>query len=150
MKDKHCSEMNFRIGDRVWLFNPPVRVGQAKKFSSMWRGPYTVIDRVSPVNYRIQLIGTTSTQIVHHNRLKLCLDDPEKSRESEQMNQLERDEVLSSAKDPSPGMVLGYECPGGYVCTDADDETMTQEQPVHHRPQRDRYPPLRYGYYYTH
>ena len=80
VKDKHCSEMNFRIGDRVWLFNPAVRVGQAKKFSSMWRGPYTVIDRVSPVNYRIQLIGTTSTQIVHHNRLKLCHGDPEKSR----------------------------------------------------------------------
>ena len=151
VKDKHCSETNFRIGDRVWLFNPAVRVGQAKKFSSRWRGPYTVIDRVSPVNYRIQLIGTTSTQIVHHNRLKLCHGDPEKSRGSEQMtNQLERDEVLSSGKDPSPDMVLGYECPGGYACTDADDETMIQEQPVHHRPQRDRHPPLRYGYYYTH
>ena len=149
MKDKHCSEMNFRIGDRVWLFNPAVRVGQAKKFSSMWRGPYTVIDRVSPVNYRIQLIGTTSTQIVHHNRLKLCHGDPEKSRGSEQTNQLERDEVLLSAKDPSPDMVLGYECPGGYVCTDADDETMTQEQPVHHRPQRDRHPPLIWTLLYT-
>ena len=107
----------------------------------------SVIDRVSPVNYRIQLIGTTSTQIVHHNRLKLCHGGPEKSRGSEQTNQLERDEVLLSAKDPSPDIVLGYECPGGYVCT---DETMTQEQPVHHRPQRDRHPPLRYGHYYKH
>ena len=78
VKDKHCSETNFRIGDRVWLFNPAVKVGQTKKFSSQWRGPYTVIDRVSPVNYRIQLIGTTSTQIVHYNRLKLCHSDPEK------------------------------------------------------------------------
>ena len=26
VKDKHCSEMNFRIGDRVWLFNPAVKV----------------------------------------------------------------------------------------------------------------------------
>ena len=38
-------------------------------------------------------------------------------------------------------MVLRDECPGGYVC--ADDETMTPEQPVHHRPQRDRHPPHR-------
>ena len=22
VKDKHCSETNFRIGDRVWFFNP--------------------------------------------------------------------------------------------------------------------------------
>ena len=137
VKDKHCSEMNFRIGDRVWLFNPAVRVGQAKKFSLRWRGPYTVC----PVNYRIQLIGTTSTQIVHHNRLKLCHGDPEKSRGLEQTNQLERDEALSSVKDPPPDMVLEYECPGGYACTDADDETMTQEQPVHHTPQRDRRSP---------
>ena len=94
VKDKHCAETNFRIGDRVWLFNPAVKVGQTKKFSSLWRGPYTVIDRVSPVNYRI---GTTSTQIVHYNRLKLCHGDPEKctmSRGSEQTTQLERDEVL--------------------------------------------------------
>ena len=56
VKDKHCSETNFSIGDRVWLFNPAVKVGQTKKFSLLWRGPYTVIDRVNPVNYRIQLI----------------------------------------------------------------------------------------------
>ena len=84
-----------------------MKVGHIKKFSSLWRGPYTVIDRVSPVNHRIQLTAcTTSTQIVHYNRLKLCQGDPEKctmSRESEQTNQLERDEVLSSV-DPSPDM----------------------------------------------
>ena len=47
-----------------------------------------------------------NSQIVHYNRLKLCQGDPEKctmSRESEQTNQLERDEVLSSV-DPSPDM----------------------------------------------
>ena len=44
------------------------------------------------------------------------------SRGSEQTSQLERDEVLSSV-DPSPDMVLRDECPGGYVCTDADDES---------------------------
>ena len=41
VKDKHCSETNFKIGDTVWLFNPAVKVGQTKKFSALWRGPYT-------------------------------------------------------------------------------------------------------------
>eukprot|EP00731_Ephydatia_muelleri_P036209 Em0216g3a len=77
-RHKHCAEVNFKVGDRVWLFNPAVKVGETRKLSSQWRGPYTVIDRVSPVNYKIQLIGTTKTQIVHHNRMKMCHGDPEK------------------------------------------------------------------------
>ena len=75
-RDKHCAEVNFKVGDRVWLFNPAVKVGETRKLSSQWRGPYTVIDRVSPVNYKIQLIGTTKTQTVHHNRMKMCHGDP--------------------------------------------------------------------------
>ena len=85
-RDKHCDEVNFKVGDRVWLFNPAVKVGETRKLSSQWRGPYTVIDRVSPVNYKIQLIGTTKTQTVHHNRMKMCHGDPEKWN-SEQSNE---------------------------------------------------------------
>ena len=35
----------FRIGDRVWLYVPAVKPGKNRKFSSLWRGPYTVLDR---------------------------------------------------------------------------------------------------------
>ena len=52
--------IDFKIGDRVWLFNPAIKTGHTKKLSSLWRGPYTVIDRLSSVNYKIQLIGTTN------------------------------------------------------------------------------------------
>ena len=107
-----------------------------------------MINRVSSLNYKIQLIGTTRTQIVHHNRLKLCHGDPEncKFRELEQSNE---NEVVPSL-DSSLYVVLdqGVECFGGYVHVCADDAI--PEQPVHHRPQRDRHPPLRYGHYYTH
>ena len=136
-ESKHGSEMNFMIGDTVWLFNPAVKVGQINKFCSLWRGPYTVIERVSPLNYRIQLFGSTctSTQIVHHDRLKLCHGDTERctmSRGSENTNQPERDEVL-------PSVELWIR-----ICADADNETGTPEQLVHHRQQRDHHPPLRY------
>ena len=146
-RHKHCAEVNFKVGDRVWLFNPAVKVGETRKLSSQWRGPYTVIDRVSPVNYKIQLIGTTKTQIVHHNRMKMCHGDPEKWN-SEQSNE---DDPAVLPDDAS--FDLGFDCGGversigGYV--GADDEI--PQQPVHlHRSQRDRHPPLRYGQYYTH
>ena len=44
----------FTIGDQVWLYNPAVKTGRTKKLASLWRGPYTIIDKLSPVNYRIQ------------------------------------------------------------------------------------------------
>ena len=146
-RDKHCAEVNFKVGDRVWLFNPAVKVGETRKLTSQWRGPYTVIDRVSPVNYKIQLIGTTKTQTVHHNRMKMCHGNPEKWN-SEQSNE---DDPAVLPDDAS--FDLGFDCSGversigGYV--GADDEI--PQQPVHlHRSQRDRHPPLRYGQYYTH
>ena len=63
----------FAVGERVWLFIP---AGRTKKLASLWCGPYTVTDRTGHVNYRIQLIGTTKTLIVHRNRLKLCYGEP--------------------------------------------------------------------------
>ena len=104
------------------------------------------------MNYKIQLIGTTRTQIVCHNRLKLWHGDPEK-RKSRGLEQSNEDEVVPSL-DSSLDEVLdqGVERFGGYVHVCADDAI--PEQPVHHRSQRERHPPLRYmymyGHYYTH
>jgi len=68
----------FQVGDQVWLFTPVVRCGKTKKFTSQWRGPYTVLDRVSKVNYRIKLVGSAAQpKVVHHNRLKLCYGTPQ-------------------------------------------------------------------------
>ena len=56
----------------VWLYTPVVRKGNTKKFSSFWKGPYTIVDKVGPVNYKIQLVGGTQSLVVHRNRIKLC------------------------------------------------------------------------------
>ena len=74
--DQRCVVYEFQVGDRVWLYVPAVRTGQTKKLASLWRGPYTVIDKLNAVNYRIQLMGGNKTLVVHHNRLKLCKSNP--------------------------------------------------------------------------
>ena len=74
--DKGACGQKFHVGDRVWLFVPTVKRGQTKKFVSLWRGPYTILDKVSAVNYRIQLIGGQQQKTVHTNRLKLCSSTP--------------------------------------------------------------------------
>ena len=154
--DGQCAGIDFKIGDRVWLFNPAIKTGHTKKLSSLWRGPYTVIDRLSSVNYKIQLIGTTKTQIVHRNRLKICYGDPERStiqREPEQS--LGEGECLES--DEVPEQLLGTEHPSissaGFAYdddSDTDNAVVSDAPLVYHRPQRDQHPPVRYGHYYTH
>ena len=75
-KDRTATASQLQIGDRVWLYVPAVKTGRNRKLSSLWRGPYTIIGKTSPVNYRIQLIGSTKCLVVHRNRLKLCYGEP--------------------------------------------------------------------------
>ena len=77
LHDHHGTAEELQVGDRVWLYNPVVPRGSTKKFASLWKGPYTVIDKPGVVNYKIQLIGGTQTFVVHRNRLKLCQTPPQ-------------------------------------------------------------------------
>ena len=75
--DQHTANTHFSIGDQVWLYVPAVKTGTTKKLACLWRGPYTIIDKLSMQNYRIQLLGVpTKTLVVHHNRLKHCFGTP--------------------------------------------------------------------------
>ena len=70
--DYHSHPTAFEIGDKVWLYTPAVPKGSTKKFASLWKGPYFVLDKPSDVNYQIQSITSQKQSVVHVNRLKLC------------------------------------------------------------------------------
>ena len=72
-------EGQLQVGDtcRVWLYVPAVKTGTTRELASLWRGPYTVVDKLSSVNNKIQIIGGAKCQIVHTNRLKLCYSNPD-------------------------------------------------------------------------
>ena len=68
----------YTVGDLVWLYLPAVKPGRTKKFASQWKGPYTVMDRNSEVNYRLKLVGSSAKSlVVHHNRLKSYYGTPQ-------------------------------------------------------------------------
>ena len=53
---------------------------KTEKFASQWRGPYTILNKLSVTSYCIKLIGSPSKDmVVHHNRLKLCYGTPQQS-----------------------------------------------------------------------
>ena len=71
--DRNVKCDTYNMGDRVWLKNSATKVGQTGKFRKRWTGPFTVINVLSNVNYRIKPdMGTKKLQIVHVNRLKKC------------------------------------------------------------------------------
>ena len=157
--DKDARGETFAVGDQVWLYVPAVKRGRTKKLASFWRGPYTVIDRLNAaVDYRIQLVGSTKTLIVHRNRLKRCYGLPKNTtKESRQKDSNlkavhtrsvpEKDPV--STDDDSP--VVTTEQAGGFV----DDEVMSDHNPEDapvpvRRTQRIRRPTDRYGIYIEH
>ena len=93
--DRNSTGEKLNVGDRVWLYNPAIKQGRTKKFSSLWKGPYTIVDKTGLVNYRIQLIGGSQNFIVHHNRLKLCYGPPRQNHLSK---------ALMSRSKPSDAM----------------------------------------------
>ena len=67
----------FEIGDLVWLHNPVVGRGMAKKLHCPWSGPFRIIKKLSSVVYRIQDTrrARKNRKVVHFDRLKPCPDN---------------------------------------------------------------------------
>ena len=78
--------------------------GNTKKLAPFWRGPYTIFDKTSPVNYRLQIIGSNHLPlVVHHKRLKLCYGKPEgQSVKSHQNAALKQQEQRVQAVSNAP------------------------------------------------
>lgn len=70
--DQSANPREFTINDRVLLYNESVRRGRSKKLEQQWVGPYTVLEKISPVNYIIKMGNKRYT--VHANRLKHFYD----------------------------------------------------------------------------
>ena len=70
--DVKLFEHQYSLGDLVYEIDSSTKLGQSRKLKKMWKGPYSVVKVISPALYQIK--GTKEPRIVHHDRLKLCLD----------------------------------------------------------------------------
>ena len=69
--DEHSRGPCFKAGDRVLLFNPAIKLGQNKKFSPAYVGPFTIVEQQFETNFKIVPDDPREKiQIVHQNRLK--------------------------------------------------------------------------------
>ena len=66
--DSRCAGMDFAPGALVWVFNPIRKKGVSPKLCSKWTGPCTVLQKLSDVVYRVQLLGRRKV-VLHRDRL---------------------------------------------------------------------------------
>ena len=132
-----------------------MKPGRTKKLSLLWRGPYTVLDRTSPVNYKVQLIGGTATLIVHCNRLKTCYGEPNRgavtNARSHILPQTPTGQPCATnpsliPSSPRDALTNAPPPPGGFTSS----EIPQGGSPPSSRPVRNRLPPVRYGDYVEH
>jgi hypothetical protein len=49
----------------VYLFNPALKKGVTPKTASFWKGPYPVVEQLTPYLLRLNVGGRRGTQVVH-------------------------------------------------------------------------------------
>ena len=138
----------FKEGDLVRYYYPPLR--QKSKFALPWTGPWRVLEQVTSVDYRIELVSRpTKRRVVHYDSLKPfegtgrfsedeepVVDDQDPFASDGDKHVKERDKLLDDVADlfmphsahlsDVPG-VTGNVISGQYSSTDSDvDETPPQ------------------------
>ena len=90
--DKHRHDVNFVVGDRVfvhreWLTPPSMRsrIAKARKLSNIWVGPYEVLERVGKNAYRLLLpTGSLCHDVINVTALKKYHEPRDTSRKLSQ------------------------------------------------------------------
>ena len=80
--DKHRKEMEYEVGDKVFLRVSPwkgvMRFGQKGKLSPRYIGPYDIVERVGPLAYRLALSPELAQihNVFHVSMLRRYRSDP--------------------------------------------------------------------------
>ena len=117
-----------------------------------------MVDKTGPVSYKVQLIGSTVTLVVHHNRLKPCFGDPQQPRNNPPPQSTQETEcrgivwIAMSYRDAlmNDAQSVGGCTSSSTVAQDVSSLPSSQQQACHSRPARNCHPPDRYGVYIQH
>jgi hypothetical protein len=70
----------FKVGDRVWVFDPKYGQDENRKLSTRWNGPFRVkaVRADRPFMYQIEVGDNVTHDWIKFDRLKLCTDPDHK------------------------------------------------------------------------
>ena len=74
--DENSTNVDYQVGDLVWIYTPVSQKGLSKKLMKFWAGPYLVIQQTGPVNFRVKNLQNNKlvSSPIHVNRMKFVYD----------------------------------------------------------------------------
>jgi hypothetical protein len=103
--DVHAQDVEYQVGDTVWVYIPALQKGLSRKLMKFWSGPYLLVQQTGPVNFHIRNLENNKLvkAPVHVNRMKYAYNRYVRPNNNElPADQNQRDEL--------PGLVPG-DCP---------------------------------------
>lgn len=76
--DRKTKVREYTVGQRVYLYVPQIKPRRVKKLSKLWKGPYTIVNILSPLNVVLRV--RKRDIVVHVNRIKPA-PEPSKSKQ---------------------------------------------------------------------
>ena len=61
---------NYKAGEEVLVFNPMVKKGVARKFTSFYRGSDIIVEIINDLNFKVKDKKMRKTLKIHYDRLK--------------------------------------------------------------------------------
>ena len=52
--DRNAKDPQFKDGQKVWVYIPRTKKGLSKKLLHNWLGPYRIVEKSSPVHFRLR------------------------------------------------------------------------------------------------
>ncbi|XP_038047480.1 uncharacterized protein K02A2.6-like [Patiria miniata] len=74
--DETTKQVEYQVGDLVWIYFPVSQKGLSKKLMKLWAGPYLIVQRTGPVNFRVRNLENHKllSSPIHVNRMKFVYD----------------------------------------------------------------------------
>ena len=102
--DKSSHPAPYEVGSKVWVYTPKVRKGLSKKLSHNFHGPYRVIEKLSPVHFKLCTLDNRPVFVpVQANRLKPYCDPADRPFQPPSMDSDSHD--LADADLPSDSFI---------------------------------------------
>ena len=105
--DKRASWERFEANDIVYVFFPQKKKGCTPKFTSFWRGPFSILGKLSEVLYEVDCGRNNEPQIIHCDRLKRKVKQRlrgESERDTDPV-EIDREEVVEDIR-PDVGLEI--------------------------------------------
>ena len=74
--DKNVHTEDYKVGQRVWVYFPVVKVGDTRKLTKKFSGPFIITEKVRPKNFKVMRGHDLNPlkNMVHVDRLKPYVD----------------------------------------------------------------------------